>query len=520
MKKSLLKSLALVGLVLSFASCDDPIPSSSVIEPPEPISLTIAQATEWDTDEGKTVQDGVKVKITDAVVNNVYGNSLIVQQTFGESLDGISAVEVITDGPVTFGWGDVLNVVGIVGDIGGRPVIKDASLEYAVDEATSKATGEVYGYGALSRAGFDAIAVRRTSGMLMWGTSLQLVTLPGTVVADTPTEFKVAFRGEKLDANSPIAIPVVVPAMTEAQAEIVNDFFADVNGGAEDTTPTPAAVGDAFDFCAPVYWQGGEIGFVFGPYGPQLSEGFKEVEGVFDDWGDIEVVPGLFLDELFAIQLPDLSKAGTEIFNYVVELAYVEEEPGLLSGLLITAYSDDADADFVILSERISDDVNGWVMEEEEDGYVAFILSDGDDLLGAIQLENVGNYVNIWISAVVPEADLVSWETVIAQLEASASALLDEEFISALPLYNDPDAEGFVFDDSYAEDHGVFFIDVYTIPGSTYDFGTDLEATGFEAGYNDEYEQWGYFNEDSGEVVWIDLSQLADYGIVTLEIYL
>ncbi|NLB49772.1 MAG: hypothetical protein GX807_03050, partial [Erysipelotrichia bacterium] len=49
----------------------------------------------------------------------------------------------------------------------------------------------------------------------------------------------------------------------------------------------------------------------------------------------------------------------------------------------------------------------------------------------------------------------------------------------------------------------------------------DLEATGFEAlGYDDEYEQWGYFNEDSGEEVWIDLSQLADYGIVTLEIWL
>lgn len=115
----------------------------------------------------------------------------------------------------------------------------------------------------------------------------------------------------------------------------------------------------------------------------------------------------------------------------------------------------------------------------------------------------------------------MSWETVIAQLEASASALLDEEFISALPLYNDPDAEGFVFDDSYAEDYGLFSIDVYTIPGSTYDFGTDLEATGFEAlGYDDEYEQWGYFNEDSGEEVWIGLSQLADYGIVTLEIWL
>lgn len=523
MKKSLLKSLALAGLVLSFAACDPSVSSSIDDLPPEPEVMSVAAAIEWDSEDGKTVNDGKLVTIKEAVLNNKFGNSIIVQQTEGTSIDGINAVEVITAEPVAFGWQDVLNVTGTVGDIDGRPVIKEAVVSYAVSEAESKGTGAVYGYGALSRAGFDAHANRGKSGMLMWGGLVQFATLPDTIVAGQASEFKVVFPGEKLEADNPIAIPVTVPAMTENEAAIVKAFFADKNAGKEGTTPDPVVVGDAFEICAPLHWSGDTVGFVFGSFGPQFVDGFEEITNVYADWAD------LGLEELFLSPMPDLSKEGTSIYNYVVNESFINDDtPGWLEGLLITAYTDEADDDFDILVDRVLDDDQlFWFVAEEESDYVALVgyvnEDDADeDYVSLIELENAGSYINIWLSGEV-EVFTTDWEAVIEIFEDAAAAYLEEEsYTTSLPEFADPLAEGFQVTDYLTGEEpgeGQFQIKAITEPGSTYDYEAVLVAAGFELlGLDEKSGYIHYENEASGEyVILVDL--IDDLGIMIIVVF-
>lgn len=517
MKKSLLKSLALASLVLSFAACDGGGSSttSSTLPPPEPEVMSIGAAIEWDGEVGATVNDGKLVTITEAVVNNKFGNSIIVQQTEGDSLSGIKAVEVITEGPAAFGWKDIVNVTGTVGDIDGRPVILDAEVTYSVSEAESKGKGSVYGYGGLSRAGFDEIANRGTSGMLMWGGLVQFATLPGTVVAGQVSEFKVVFPGEKLEANNPIAVPVTIPALTAEEAEIVNAFFADKNEGAEGTVPDPIVVGDAFGIVAPTYWSVDNVGFVFGPYGALLHDGFGVVDNVFDDWDELGV------EDYFLSPMPDLSKDGTNIYSYVLEEGYFDTEDGWGAGLLVTAYTDEADDDFDILVDRVLDDDQlFWFVAEEESDYVALVgyvnEDDADeDYVSLIELENAGSYINIWLSG-----EVLEWADVIAHFEAAAAAYLGEEsFTTTLPEYNDPLVQGFEVDDDWFEDYGEYDVYVYTDPSSTYNYGVDLVAAGFTSLGADEDGDLHFLNEETNEYVILVLGYLADYGVVILAIF-
>lgn len=517
MKKSLLKSLALASLVLSFAACDGGGSSttSSTLPLPEPEVMSIGAAIEWDGEVGATVNDGKLVTITEAVVNNKFGNSIIVQQTEGTSLSGIKAVEVITEGPAAFGWKDIVNVTGTVGDIDGRPVILDAEVTYSVSEAESKGKGAVYGYGGLSRAGFDAIANRGTSGMLMWGGLVQFATLPGTVVAGQVSEFKVAFPGEKLEANNPIAVPVTIPALTAEEAEIVNAFFADKNEGAEGTVPDPIVVGDAFGIVAPTYWSVDNVGFVFGPYGALLHDGFGVVDNVFDDWDELGV------EDYFLSPMPDLSKDGTNIYSYVLEEGYFDTEDGRGVDLLVTAYTDEADDDFDILVDRVLDDDQlFWFVAKEESDNVALVgyvnEDDADeDYVSLIELENAGSYINIWLSG-----EVLEWADVIAHFEAAAAAYLGEEsFTTTLPEYNDPLVQGFKVDDDRFEDYGEYDVYVYTDPSSTYDYGVDLVAAGFTSLGADEDGNLHFLNEETNEYVILVLGYLADYGVVILAIF-
>ena len=519
MKKSLLKSLALAGLVLSFAACDPSVSSSIDDLPPEPEVMSVAAAIEWDSEDGKTVNDGKLVTIKEAVLNNKFGNSIIVQQTEGDTIDGINAVEVITAEPVAFGWKDVLNVTGTVGDIDGRPVIKEAVVSYAVSEAESKGTGAVYGYGALSRAGFDALANRGKSGMLMWGGLVQFATLPDTIVAGQASEFKVVFPGEKLEADNPIAIPVTVPAMTENEAAIVKAFFADKNAGKEGTTPDPVVVGDAFEICAPLHWSGDTVGFVFGSFGPQLHDGFEEITNVYADWAD------LGLEELFLSPMPDLSKEGTSIYNYVVNESFINDDtpPGWLEGLLITAYTDEADDDFDILLDRILADTQlEWALEEEESGYagiVGYVDEDATEASTIIELENGGSYINIWLGG---EVAIVDWEAVIEIFEDAAAAYLEEEsYTTSLPEFADPLAEGFQVTDYLTGEEpgeGQFQITAITEPGSTYDYEAVLVAAGFELLGLDESGYIHYENKASGEyVILVDL--IDDLGNMIIVVF-
>lgn len=526
MKKSLLKSLALAALVLSFAACatdgstsiststsTSTSTSSSGGGTTDPVVMSIGAATEWDTEISKTVQDGKLVTITDAVVNNKFGNSIIVQQTEGTTIDGIHAVEVITAEPVIFGWKDVVNVTGKVGDIDGRPVIKEAVVSYAVSEEASKGTGAVYGYGALSRAGFDAIGNRSKSGLSVWGGLVQFVTLPGIVVAGQASEFKVVFPGERLEETNPIAIPVTVPAMTEAQVEIVNAFFADKNLGAEGTTPEPVAVGDAFGIFAPLYWSAGNVGFLFTSYGAQLHDGFAVIDNVFADWGDIG------LEEVIISPIPDLSKEGTDIYNYVLNTSYMEIEGNWLDNVLVMAYTDEADDDFEILVDRIQADTRLiWEIGDEEDGYI-LLGGFADDVVEnpstILELENMGNYINILISGEIEAAKTLNWEGVLEMYEASVADILGEEsFVSALPEYADLKVKGFQFSDQFAESNGQWNIIISTDPTSTYDWGDDLIAAGFEYLGPDSYGDPQYLNATTGELISIDSSGLASGRIV------
>jgi hypothetical protein len=407
MKKSLLKSLALVGLVLSFASCESPDGSSSS-STVAPVELTIGQATEWDNETLKTVNDGTLVTIKDAAVTNIYEGRLIVQQTEGTTLDGIHAVEIIrAEGDDTaFGWKDAVNVTGIVGDIDGRPVIKDAVVEWAVDETTSKGTAEVYGYGALTRSGFDQLAGRGTSGMLAWNdeSPMQLATLPGTVVAGTPSEFKLVFPGEKLEATNPIAIPVVIPALSETHAALVNKMFEDVD------TATPgkqaAQVGDAFLPCLNFYWVEDTVGLILTGIGAQISGGWAPVTNVHADWSEVPELSQIDPD-LLAL-MPDLGKTGTSIYNYVSDPSTIAvDENGLINYITVVAYTDDADADYEILKGRIAADTKlNWTLLGEAEGQIVFdaysVPADSSseaEFLAEIVIENMISYLNIYIVA-------------------------------------------------------------------------------------------------------------------------
>lgn len=515
MKKSLLKSLTIAGLVLSFASCGG---GSSSSEGPAPVSMTIAQATEWDSESSAPVNDGQLVTIANVAVNNKYGNTLMVQETSGTSLSGIHCVEVLAASANPFGWKDVVSVTGTVGSEDGRPVIRNAEVKYAVDEATSKGKGEIYGFGALTRAGFDSLASRSASGMLAWGGLVQLASLPGTVVAGTPSEFKVVFPGEKVEATNPIAIPVVIPALTEAEAAEVNGFFADTTNG-ESSQAVPAVVGDAFGICAPMYWVGDTVGFVFGPFGVKLSDPWSPVQGVFADWSEM----GAEIGNLISSPLPDLKKDGTQIYSYVIdESSYMEVNDGFVTGLLVTAYTDDADADFTILKNRILADTQlDWTIAQEEEGVVviqgATKVAEGSseepEVVSSVEIDNMGSYLAIFLGGVATVHDWASaiagWVELMKQTTPA--------FETAIPAYADPAATDFAGTAEYYEQYGVYLVNIQTTTTSTYDYAAVLVAAGFVATVDgtDTY----YVNETSGEVVYIDLSTVATDGLVQLQIF-
>lgn len=517
MKKSLLKSLTIAGLVLSFASCGNNPTSSS--EGPAPVAMTIAQATEWDSENSAPVNDGQLVTITNAAVNNKYGNSLMIQQVEGSSLSGIHCVEVLAASANTFGWKDVVSVTGTIGSEDGRPVVRNAAVRYAVDEATSKGKGEIFGFGGLTRAGFDSLASRATSGMLAWGGTVQLATVPGTVVAGTPSEFKVVFPGEKLEATNPIAIPVVIPALTEAEAATVNGFFADTIDG-DGSTVTPAQVGDAFGICAPMYWTGDSIGFLFGSYGVQLSDPWSPVQGVYTEWADMSAEIAF----LISSPLPDLGKTGTSIYSYVIdEVSYLEKADGIVSGLLVTTYTDDADADFTILKNRILADTQlNWTVAHEEEGVVviqgATIVAEGSseeaEVVSSVEIDNMGSYLAIFLSGVATVHD---WETAIAGWVALMKAETPS-FATAIPAYADPAATDALGSDAYWLSDGVYLINIQTTTTSTYDYGATLVAAGFTAVVvNGETT---YVHGVTGEIIYIDTSTLTQDGVVQLQIFL
>lgn len=240
MKKLLLTVLASLSLVVTACTpaggSSDPSSSEAPSSEAGPQVVTIKEAIEWDLENAAPYLDGQVVRLEDVSVTSNYGTSSLSVCWSDIAEDGtindFVSMEVVTTEKTSFGWKDVVNVTGTVTSTNGRPHLKDATVEWAVDEETSKGAGSVIYSRYQTRAYWDHYASRAVSSSYFEAT-LQLASLPGTLTAGQGGSFQVVYPGEKLEISDDNwnIIDVMIPTLSEAEATMYNAAFEGLEVG-------------------------------------------------------------------------------------------------------------------------------------------------------------------------------------------------------------------------------------------------------------------------------------------------
>ncbi len=332
MKQNLLKILALTAMGLSLVSCSDSSSSSesgaeseaeSEVESEEEVEAVAVTAAGLMSlaSDGSWEYLGQRVAISESMsVGGNYGNNYFCTQTSPTSrLYGVE-VEVAEDpGFSGSGYGAEVYVEGTVTDVNGRMVLTDAVFsninerQFDEDGKTISGTGgSVYYYSGWGRASWDG-TLNRTYSSILYEDVYALITVPGTVTADSETYFYVTFPGEYSDADfetNTSLIKVTIPSGLGATAiSSINTFFANYEAG------------DFIDLTC--YWQYDSVsnygmGLVLENYWGQigLEEGSADVYNTFAEAAAsvqsyyAEDIPDLGSDSVFSWTVYDYASAG------------------------------------------------------------------------------------------------------------------------------------------------------------------------------------------------------------------
>ena len=349
-------------------------PSES--ETPTATDMTVSGVIAWDGDSNSPTFDGQLVRLVDVVVNAKYSDTrLCVQKVEGETL---KAIEIVTAEATTFDAKDIVTVTGTVSSEDGRPQIVDATIEWGTGgEAACKASGPINYYQELTRAQWDYNISRSWSGVYLEIT-WQVATVP-TIVPGQETVFYVAYPGENLDVTDEenySYIDVIIPALTEAQAEVVGEWAETLE------------VGCGVFLFAQAYFRN-YVSLIL-PYTSFRFNGTNEVvelTNVFATFEELELA-----QTVLDLDMPSFASEFVFSWTYSVYENYEIEETGEQAPLLLVtanvktadvenALADIIDYDPVTQYAGLKYEAEGWYLvyagAVDEEGTIGYAFANG-----------------------------------------------------------------------------------------------------------------------------------------------
>ena len=338
MKAKLFSTISLIiasaAILASCTPTNTPSDSSSE-DTPEAEVVSISQVTGWDYESSTPVLEGQLVRIEDAVVTSTYSATSISVAQYVQNSDtdvDISAVEVVlaeeNDG--TYDIKDIVTIEGTVTSTNGRPQIVDATIQWgAAGQETcdyhQNEQGEWVGGGSLwysginsgmERSWFDTVT--RADSSKWYEFDVQFVTVP-TVTAGQEAHYWIVFPGENTDLtdeNNYSPIDVTIPALTEAQATVVNEWASQFEAG------------DFFSFFGQVWFN--NYASLIQPYASWRFNGTNlpvEIAGLYTSWDDAAAdlntvysatFPNFDFSSVFSWRVSHLTGTDGNPFAYVV----------------------------------------------------------------------------------------------------------------------------------------------------------------------------------------------------------
>lgn len=504
---------------------------------------------------------GHKVHVSNLVVQGQYGHTLIGGAAVSEYISGLRGVEIeFEELPAFEGttlYGADVDFTGIVDDVNGRLVLRQGEITLNSERIDGKYS-EGHGLPVYScppayntRDFWDGYLGRNFSGAMIEG-YFQLATLPEVATSDSSSSFQVVFGGENLDAEDPNNYSLITVQVPEGLSDDAITAFNTYFEG--------KVVGDWIDMCGTLQYDSinnlGQ-GYVMNDFTcrsnflAEMDEADKPA--IFYSWADVQEA----LEDVYDEEVVDLNPANDEDkiaapFSYRIDTSYVNYDPAELfdgDGMLLTDSSESA---FVQITANIKyDDVEdcfnaiearmatlGWESAEGslDEGGEIFILKDGDDVVKQLTVIPTDNYFTIYYMAprATIEAEFDNFADAKAEYEARVSKHAGKlagsavDFSSALVdangLFGEINPTSYYVSwedhtalDGYYGTYGLlaeyYFAFMYTpedseewtLAGLDEAYASALEIAGFKWATMGLFEVSGYFNEESGEFLLVDL---------------
>ena len=444
MKKNLIKILALSAIALSLSSCNllnsnkeskseeqssqsessESVNTSSSSElVPVAEEVTLDEVFEWDATAAEFAKAGQLVVLKQLCVYARWGNTIIVGVPYasGGSILSLHGIEVNMDAQpdwqgVTLGRYANVDAEGVVENVNGRPVLKDAKVTINAEAQYDDNGNRIEDDGAYSaaywgtsvtiRTYWDQYMGRSMSGILMEGI-FQIASVPAEITAETSADFKVVFPGENTngeDANNEYLINVHVPAGLSESA--VAAFNSKIAG---------RPVGDFIDMMGMSRFDSTKkgMGFVLDDYWTRYAADVPESSRptILTDWAEIQnryaeklltPLPDLAHDDVFSYILTDAYAAGPESFFDDDTLAGLAVDPEKCGAVMIDMNCGSMKVRNVLADSRNALVEAGWELDEElsdesaKDFY--YVLKNEDKAVAEI---------NIWASTGAKAVSLI-----------------------------------------------------------------------------------------------------------------
>lgn len=331
MKTKLFSSIStILATVALLASCGGNTPSS---EPDTPSSepeaeatvVNVSQAVGWDYESSTPVLEGQLVRIEDVCLTGHYSSTSISIGQFVEAGEDvvIDAMQVnLAEANETYDIKDIVTVEGTVTSTNGRPHLADATIEWGTAgqevceyDPDVEGTGSSLWYSGINagmeRSWFDGVS--RADSSKWFEFDVQFVTVP-EVTAGQETHYWVVFPGENpdlTDTENYCPIDVTIPALSEAQATVVNEWAAEFEAG------------DCFTIFAQVWFD--SFAKLIQPYDSWRfngTNGATTIAGLYNTWAEAVVD----LNTVYSATMPTFT--ASSVFSWRVSHSVFETEGG------------------------------------------------------------------------------------------------------------------------------------------------------------------------------------------------
>ena len=555
MKTNLVKILALLAMTVSLGACTgqkqqgggSSEASSGSSEQQSSESETSSDTSESESSSQEEIEDlgvvslgevldlnndnewnylGKKMTVEHLVMQGKYGNTIIAGGALGQYISDLRGLEVQCAEFPTFevgsGWGADLTVTGILDDVNGRAVLKEAEVtvnsERVYNEDRTSYTGglpvymwpEVY----MDRGNFDYYMGRNMSGIYLAGT-FQLAQKPEVITADGASVFYAAFPGEYLDVEDEDNVSILtfqVPAgLSDAAVTAFNAYFAEKN------------VGDFFTFEGCGQYDAIEnigYGFVVDSWAAQSFVDPAEEPVLYSTWESVtDEVNAYYADELPAIGDDDLifnytfdvyqGKTLNELFTDLTYVYITDKENCLFSEFSFYAAPSEMDDAFdsVVAKAKTA----GYEAAVEQTGAALLTLKDSsDNVISQIDVFEEDAYLDIYYFGIPFATEFDSFAGLAAaynhraakKVAGFATELVDTA--TAGLSYN----IDFAYEEYFVENgiNGIYEYDLSIefaelSATAVADYTTLLAAAGFEEKYFSLVGATGLFNAENNEFV-------------------